>query len=133
MSKLKWRPADEREATSNVAAFIEFARASGVAELTPAEIPWFQAENPVEFRSLLAMIAGLDPSADFDLQLARISSNAAMRVRASWEGVLDSFAHYFLVAELRPDDVFVWDGAPDDPALLGVMLTGARVEFSSPG
>ena len=133
MSKPKWRPADEREATSNVAAFMEFARASGVAELTPGEIPRFQAENPAGFRGLLAEIAGLNPAAGLDSQLARITSNAAMRSRANWEEVLDSFAHYFLVAELRPDDIFVWDGAPDDPALLGVMLTGARVEFSSPG
>ena len=133
MSKPKWRPANEQEATSNAAAFIEFARASGAADLTPAEIPRFQAENPAEFRALLADLAGLDPTAALDPQLARITSNAAMRQRANWDGVLDSFAHYFLVVELRPDDFMVWDGAPDDPAALGALLTGARVEFSSPG
>ena len=133
MSKPKWRPANEQEATSNAAAFIEFARASGAADLTPVEIPRFQAENPAEFRALLADLAGLDPTAALDPQLARITSNAAMRYRANWDGVLDSFAHYFLVVELRPDDFIVWDGAPEDPAALGALLTGARVKFSSPG
>ncbi len=133
MSKPKWRPANEQEATSNAAAFIEFARAAGVADLTPAEIPQFRAENPAEFRALLADLAGLDPTTALDPQLARITSNAAMRQRANWDEVLDSFAQYFLVSELRPDDFMVWDGAPDDPAVLGALLTGARVEFSSPG
>ena len=131
MSKPKWRPADAREATSNAAAFIEFARATGAADLTPAEIQSFQAENPAEFRALLAAFAGLDPTADLAAQLATYKSNAAMR--ATWDGVLDSFGHYLLVEELRPDDTFIWDGAPDDPSVFGALLTGARVEFSSPG
>jgi len=133
MSKPKWRPADAAEATSNVAAFIEFARATGAADLTPAEILPFQAENPAKFRALLAAFAGLDLSADLAAQLARIPSNAAMRARASWDGLLDSFGHYLLAEELRPDDTLVWDGAGDDPTPLGAMLIGARVDISSPG
>jgi len=129
MSKPKWRPANPQEATSNVASFIEFARATGAADLTPAEIPQFQAENPTEFRALLASVARLDRGADLAPQLARFTSNPAMRARASWDALLDSFAHYFLTAELRPDDTLHWDGAPDDPIILGALLTGARVAF----
>jgi hypothetical protein len=133
MSKPKWRPANPQEATSNVAAFIEFARATGLADLEPAEIAGFQAENPARFRALLARFVGLDPGSDLAALLAPYKSNPAMRARASWDGLLDSFAHYLLVEELRPDDTLAWDGAPDDPWPLGALLTGARVDFNSPG
>ena len=129
MSKPKWRPATAAEATSNVAAFIEFARATGVADLTPAQIPAFQAENPAKFHALLAGFAGLDLASGLAPQLARVTSNAAMRDRASWDLVLDSFFYYLLEEELRPNDVLVWKGEPDDPAMLGAQLTGATVIF----
>ena len=132
MSKPKWRPANAQEATSNVAAFIEFARAMGLADLEPAEIARFQAEKPTKFRALVASFAGLDPNSDLATVLAPYKSNPAMRVHASWDRLLDSFAHYLLVEELRPDDRMVWDGAPDDPWPLGALLTGARVDFNSP-
>ncbi len=87
MSKPKWRPANAAEATSNVAAFIEFARATGAADLTPAEIPAFRAENPAEFRALIAAFAGLD--------------NAAMH--ALGDEALDRLAHRLLIEDERPD------------------------------
>ena len=130
MSKPRWRPASAREATSNAAAFIEFARATGAADLTPAEIQPFKAENPAEFRALLAALAGLDPTADLATQLAPYKSNAAMR--ASWDGLLESFAHYLLVEELRPDDTLIWTGAPDDPYPLGALLIGAHILLPLP-
>ena len=133
MSKETWK-------RSFLAAYLGFCKqvdeADAIARkdrgraLDALPIDPYAAENPAEFRALLAAFAGLDPTADLATTLAPYKSNAAMR--ATWDGLLDSFAHYLLVEELRPDDTLVWTGAPDDPTLLGALLTGARVEFSSP-
>jgi len=143
MPKAIWRPATEAEATSNMAALIEYTRATSGLSLTPAEILGFQGENPARLRALVADFAGLNPDAPPSAALAphaarlqnpdgSSASIAAMLKTAGWDGLLDSLAHHLLVAELRPDDRLDWPGAIDDPWPLGALLAGATVRLTAP-
>ena len=141
--KAIWRPETEAEATSNMAAFIEYTRATSGVCLTPAEILGFQGENPARLRALVADFVGLDldvaPGEALTPHAARLqnpdgspASIAAMLKTAGWDGLLDSLAHYLLLAELRPDDTLDWPGAVDDPWPLGALLAGASVRLTAP-
>ena len=135
MSQVIWRPANEAEATSNLTAVIEFARARGGSEtLSPACISRLRAENSAEFQNLLAAFCDLHPSRPLPPdRFTRVEGPgaaariAAMLKHADWPTLLASLAAYLIDAEIRPDDQVVWTDPSDNPWPLGALAAGARL------
>lgn len=79
-----WRPAGEAEATGNIAAFIEWASATGSVPAQfrdPASLRQWLKQDPAASRQAVAAFAGLRPEAGFAGNLLRYRGNRiALRV-----------------------------------------------------
>ena len=135
MSRILWRPRDEAEATSNLAALIEFFRARGGAnDVSPEIISQLRQENSGKFAILLAVFCDLDPAEPIPPdRFVRVEGpNASARIaamlkQADWPTLLASVAAHLLDAEIRPDDRVLWTDRSDNPWALGALAVGATL------
>ena len=158
VKKPVWRPADEAAATSNMAAFIEWRRATAAhAPGGPAEIWAWAARAPEEFADALIRFAGLDSAQDYAGALAQAMGRrgaivlldprqridaaallagevpaciAAMLKTADSAALAQQAADHLLRLELRPDQRVLWPGPPDQCWPLGALLAGGTLLLS---
>ncbi len=106
-----WRPGGEAEATSNMAVFVEWLRATGRRPLaSPDDVRLWRQREP---DACLAAVADFAGTADRDL--------------------LSALAEHLLTAETRPGDVLAWHGDPGDPWPRAARALGATVVLTPGG
>ncbi len=101
-----WRPSSEAEATSNLAVFVEWLRATGRRPAAnPTDLRCWWAAEPAALLRAVAVFAAVD----------------------SKDGrLLAALADHLLIRDLRPGDTFDWRGDPADPCARAARLIGAR-------
>ncbi len=152
-----WRPADEAQATSTMAAFIEWCRATAThAPGGPAAIWAWAAAAPAEFYEAIGRFAGLNADLGYAGGLARAMGRrgaieligaetrhrfdaaallagevpeciGAMLKAGNCDALARQAADHLLRLELRPDQRALWPGPLADCWPLGALLAGGTL------
>lgn len=152
-----WRPSTEHEATSTLAAFIEWLRAAGLGPITgPAAVAAWAVAAPEAFADAVARFAGLRPGLGYAGNLARAmrwrggiivlgrtgrrhigaaalragavpARISAMLAAGDWPALVAQAADHLLWLDLRPDQPLLWPGPLNDSWPLGTVLAGATL------